>query len=114
MFTGIAGKPVCLICGGNVAVIKEYNLRRHYETKHQDKLKHLDAEQKLQKVEELKRNLTSQQTFFTKAKSQSEAAVKASFIVAEEIAKSAIYRGRVSEELHDESDKCKPWQKYGC
>ena len=48
-----------------------------------------NAEQKLQKVEELKRNLTSQQTFFTKAKSQSEAAVKASFILAEEIAKSA-------------------------
>ena len=50
MFTDIAGKPVCLICRGNVAVTKEYNLRRHYETKHQDKLKNLDAEQKLQKV----------------------------------------------------------------
>ncbi|KAM4620367.1 general transcription factor II-I repeat domain-containing protein 2 [Polymixia lowei] len=48
----------------------------------------MDAEWKLQKVEELKRNLTSQQTFFTKAKSPSEAAVKASFIVAGEIAKS--------------------------
>ncbi|XP_061092579.1 protein FAM200A-like [Conger conger] len=55
----------------------------------QDKLKNLSAEQKLQKVEELKKNLTSQQMFFTRAKSQSEAAVKASFIVAEEIAKSA-------------------------
>lgn len=86
MFTDIGGRPVCLICGDNVAVIKEYNLRRHYETKHQDKLENLNAEQK---VEELKRNLTPQQTFFTKAKSQSEAAVKASFIVAEEIAKSA-------------------------
>lgn len=89
MFIDIAGKPVCLICGGNVAVIKEFNLRRHFETKHQDKLKNLSVEQKLQKVEELKKNLTSQQTFFTWAKSQSEAAVKASFIVAEEIAKSA-------------------------
>ena len=25
MFTDIAGKPVCLICGANVAVIKEFN-----------------------------------------------------------------------------------------
>lgn len=35
MFTDIAGRPVCLICGANVAVMwfKEYNLRRHYETK---------------------------------------------------------------------------------
>lgn len=51
MFTDIAGKPVCLISGANVAVIKEFNLRRHYETKRQDKLKNLNAEQKLQKVE---------------------------------------------------------------
>ena len=45
--------------------------------------------QKLQKVEELKRRLVSQQTVFVKAKSQSEAAVKASFIVVAEIAKKA-------------------------
>ena len=63
-----------------MAVIKEFNLRRHFKTKHQDKLKNLSAEQKQKqkKVEELKKNLTSQHT-----------AVKASFIVAEEIAKSA-------------------------
>ncbi|XP_065098135.1 general transcription factor II-I repeat domain-containing protein 2-like [Paramisgurnus dabryanus] len=89
MFVEIEGKPVCLVCGGNVAVIKEYNLRRHYETKHQDKCKNMDTKQKLQKVEELKKSLVSQQTMFRKAKSQSEAVVKASFIVAEEIAKSA-------------------------
>lgn len=45
------------------------------------------AEQTLQKEEVLKRNPTSQQTFFTEAKSQSEAAVKTS-LVREEIAKS--------------------------
>lgn len=88
MFIDIAGKPMCLICGANVAVIKEFNLRRHLETKYQDKLKNLNSEQKLQRVEELKKNLTSQQTFFTRAKTQSEAVVKASFIVAEEIVKS--------------------------
>ena len=43
-------------------------------------------EQKLQKAEELKKNLASQQALFTKAKLQNEAAVKASFVVAEEIA----------------------------
>ncbi len=86
MFVDIGGKPVCLVCGGNVAVIKEYNIRRHYETKHEDKYKDLNIQQKLQKVEELKKSLVSQQTMFTKAKSQSEAVVKASYIVAEEIA----------------------------
>src|SRR4029434_10782661 len=87
MFTDVKGKTVCLVCGADVAVMKEYNLRWHYETKHQDKNKHLDMKQKLQKVEELKRSLVSQQTVFVKAKSQSEAAVKASFIVVAQIAK---------------------------
>ncbi len=93
MFTEVKGKPVCLLCGDSVSVMKEYNLRRHYETspKHTDKekYKNMDTKQKLQKVEELKRSLKSQQAMFTKAKSQSMAAVKASLIVAEEVAKSA-------------------------
>lgn len=91
MFTELNGKPVSLLCGESLAVIKEYNLRRHHETskKHTDKDKNMDTEQKLQKVEELKRGLKSQQAMFTKAGSQSEAAVKASFVVAEEVAKSA-------------------------
>ena len=45
--------------------------------------------QKLQKEEDSIRSLVSKQTVFVKAKSQSEAAVKASFIVEAEIAKAA-------------------------
>ncbi|XP_074488096.1 general transcription factor II-I repeat domain-containing protein 2-like [Sebastes fasciatus] len=89
MFADIKGKAVCLVCGDGVAVMKEYNVRRHYEAKHHDRYKHLDMKQRFQKVEELKRSLVSQQAMFTNAKSQSEAAVKASFIVATEVAKSA-------------------------
>lgn len=48
MFVDIARKPACLIHPVNVAVIKELNQRQHFETKPQDKLKHLNAEQKLQ------------------------------------------------------------------
>lgn len=72
-----------------MAVMKEFNMRRHHETKHKDKNKILDMEQRLQKVEELKRGLKNRQGLFRKAQSQNEAAVKASFILAEEIAKSA-------------------------
>ncbi|CAI9721702.1 Hypothetical predicted protein [Octopus vulgaris] len=49
MFTDIEGKPVCLNCGANVAVLKEYNLKRHYETNHHDRYKYLPAEQKQRK-----------------------------------------------------------------
>ncbi|TWW54102.1 hypothetical protein D4764_0145690 [Takifugu flavidus] len=89
MFTEAAGKPGCLLSGERVAVMKEYHLRRHHEAKHADKDKNMDMEQKLQKVEELKPGLKSGQALFRKAKSQSEAAVKASLILAEEIAQSA-------------------------
>lgn len=60
-------------------------MKRNLRTKN----KNMDMEQRLQKVEELNRGLISWQVLFRKAKSQSEAAVKASFILAEEIAKSA-------------------------
>ena len=84
LFTNVKERPVSLVCGASVAVRKEYNIRRHYEMKHQDKYEDLDIEDKLQKVEEMKKSLVLQQTMFTKAKSQSEAAVKDSFIVVAE------------------------------
>ncbi|XP_034297753.1 general transcription factor II-I repeat domain-containing protein 2-like [Pantherophis guttatus] len=88
LFADIDGKAMCLVCGAHVAVLKKYNMRRHYETKHEDKYKHMDIQQKLKKVEEFKKSLMIKQRMSRKAKSQSEAAVKASFIVTEEIAKS--------------------------
>ena len=54
LFVNVKDRPVCLVCGANMAVRKEYNIRRHYEAKHQDKYKNLDMKQKLQKVEEMK------------------------------------------------------------
>ena len=48
-----------------MAVPKEYKIRRHYETKHYEKYKDLDVKQKLQKVQEMKRSLVSQQAMFT-------------------------------------------------
>lgn len=54
MFTDIVGELVCLVYGANLAVIKEFNLRQHCETKHRE-LRNLNAEQKIQKVEELKK-----------------------------------------------------------
>lgn len=89
MFIMVKDKPICLVCCAKVSVSKEYNIRQHYETRHHDKYKDLNAHERLKKVEEMKKGLMSWQTMFTKAKSQSEAAVKASFIVAQEIAKSA-------------------------
>lgn len=41
LFTEVGGTPVCLVCGEQVGLFKEYNVSRHYETKHAEKYRHL-------------------------------------------------------------------------
>lgn len=57
-------KVVCLICKNSVAIAKEYNVRRHYETQHPSFTK-FTGELRKQKMP-LKRELISQQAMFTK------------------------------------------------
>ena len=49
-FTVVNGKAVCLICKNTVSVFKEYNLERHFNTKHAGYSVGLSAEQKLQNL----------------------------------------------------------------
>lgn len=53
LFTYVKDRPVCLLCGANVTITQEYNIRRHYEMKNQDK--DLDMTQIRQKVGHEKR-----------------------------------------------------------
>ena len=48
--------PIVSPCGADIAVMKEYNIRRHHETKHCDKYGELNGEQREKKESELKRN----------------------------------------------------------
>lgn len=34
---------MCIICKETIAVLKECNIKRHYETKHKDKFKNLEG-----------------------------------------------------------------------
>ncbi len=86
LFCEYKEKPMCLICQESLAVFKEYNLRRHFETKH-DQYGNMGMELWLLKVKELKHKFQLQQNMFTCINNQSEGAVKASFIIAEEIAR---------------------------
>ena len=60
-------RPLCLICNQTVNVNKEYNIKQHYDTKHDDdvygKLKGRDRELK---VKQLKEQLKSQRCMFQK------------------------------------------------
>jgi hypothetical protein len=55
-------KPVCLICLDTVSVFKEYNLKRHYDTKHAEKYENLQGHIRKDTVSDLRKTLTSQQT----------------------------------------------------
>lgn len=62
-FKEINGKCVCLICNEDVAMMKEYNVRRHYETKHQSYASYTGAE-RAQKFKQMAASLQAQQQFF--------------------------------------------------
>lgn len=38
---------MCLICHETIAVIKKYNLKRHYETKHAAKFDEIDGQMRV-------------------------------------------------------------------
>lgn len=83
-----ASKCLCLVCRESLAAPKEYNVRRHYETKHARDFSALSDSERKTKSEDLKRKLLAEQSIFTKAKNTSEAATRASFQISRQIARS--------------------------
>ena len=55
-------KPVCLICQTSIAVMKEFNVKRHYETCHSKYQEYVGESKKL-KIKNLKSKF-EQQTIF--------------------------------------------------
>ncbi|KAJ7345356.1 hypothetical protein JRQ81_001306, partial [Phrynocephalus forsythii] len=77
---------VCLTCQETVGVFKEFNIKRHYQTKHANYNK-LTGNECGKKLKELEAALTVQQRFFTRARESNENVKKASYKVATLIAK---------------------------
>lgn len=85
-FKGFKGKCVCLICTETVAVMREYNVRRHYGTKRQAYASYTGAERE-QKVKQMVAILQGQQQYFFHAQKVQEKATIASYEVAQLIAR---------------------------
>lgn len=85
-FVQLKEKAVCLVCQETVAVFKEYNLRRHYESRHKDKYASLHGQMRAEKMSKLKTGLFAQQTTFVRQTQLNQASVRASFRVAQLIA----------------------------
>uniref|UniRef100_A0A9J7YT13 SPIN-DOC-like zinc-finger domain-containing protein n=1 Tax=Cyprinus carpio carpio TaxID=630221 RepID=A0A9J7YT13_CYPCA len=79
-FVEVKGKPVCLVCGDALAVMKKANLERHYSSKHA-KLNALQGQMRLDKVNSLRRSLDAQLAVFTRPHSDRENVIHTSFVV---------------------------------
>ena len=86
-FTKVGNKAVCLLCAQHVAVLKEYNISRHYATKHGNYGNNLSAVERQTRATELGRKLVRQPNVFVKGKLAQKASTHASYRVAYSIAK---------------------------
>ena len=86
-FTDVGDKAVCLICSETVSVFKEYNVKRHFETKDNGFGNNLSNEERQKKATTLAKRFKQQQTMFKKSSSLQRNVTKASFVSANKIAK---------------------------
>ena len=87
LFCNTDKKAVCLLCHETIAVFKEYNLKRHYKSKHEDFGGKLSEDERKKKVADCVTKLNKQQTLFTKQSTLHDSAIEASFMIAYNIAK---------------------------
>uniref|UniRef100_UPI0019396E1D general transcription factor II-I repeat domain-containing protein 2-like n=1 Tax=Styela clava TaxID=7725 RepID=UPI0019396E1D len=59
--TELFGNITCLICNDKISVCKEYNVRRHYVSKHESEYQTFNEERRKTKIEELTKAISSQQ-----------------------------------------------------
>ena len=79
-------KAVCLTCRQSFNTLKSYNLKKHYEQKH-DVIAKLNDSAQNTKLQLLKSKLQAQQNVFQKAASEDKAIVNASLRISQIIAK---------------------------
>jgi hypothetical protein len=80
-------KAVCLIFKDNVSVFKGCSIKRHYDTRHEEKYYIFQGQVRTYKSKSLQRALSDQQNVFMSRVNENLAAVRASFHVAELIAR---------------------------
>lgn len=81
------GKLQCLVCLQVLSVPKEYNMKRHYSTLHEEKYNTYGGESRNILISQLKKKVKQQTGIFTKISHDQSAALYASFVVSLELAK---------------------------
>ena len=88
-FINSRNKVVCLFCQETVAVIKEYNLKRHHQTKDGEFAREVSQEERRKKSSEYVKKLEKQQAVFEKQSVLQTSASQASFMVAYNLARNS-------------------------
>ena len=83
------GQLVCLLCRESLSVMKEFNCKRHYETKHAAVYNELNADLRRKKIEQLTKTLSVEQSVFTRKSQETKCLTRSSCKVAQIIAKSS-------------------------
>ncbi|KAL3863896.1 hypothetical protein ACJMK2_005623 [Sinanodonta woodiana] len=78
---------ICLLCHSTLAVVKVSNIKRHYETKHQD-FHNVVGDERTAQIESLRRSLNRQQNIFSKQTADFSVACEVSYEISLMIAKS--------------------------
>jgi hypothetical protein len=86
-FTLVKDKAVCLLCSDSVSVLKEYNIKRHYEAKHETNYKNIQDQMRKDQLNKLEKSLKQQQNIFKVQTFSSDLAVKASYTVSKILTK---------------------------
>ncbi|KAI0207742.1 General transcription factor II-I repeat domain-containing protein 2, partial [Lamellibrachia satsuma] len=85
-FVEFKSKPMCVICNEIVSVKKEYNIKRHYDTKHAKTYGDYTGDRRAEKSQHCEGALMKQQLVFTKRNTKAQNNVRASFEVSSLIA----------------------------
>ena len=80
-FVEDSGKYICLICRETIASAKKGNLERHYNSKHQSNFVGILGEARKTKLDNLERNLKSEQSIFSKSDSSVKSVIAVSFAI---------------------------------
>lgn len=88
-FTEVRSKAVCLICQETVAVLKEYNISRHFSTKHANYANNQSTQERTATAQRLAASLQAQQNTFIRQTAIQESSTKASYLLAFKLAKTS-------------------------
>ena len=86
-FPEVRSTAVCLTCQETVADFKEYNISRHFATKHTISASKQPTQEWEATAQKLAANLQTQQNFFHRQTTTQESSTKVSFMLAFKLAK---------------------------